>query len=117
MESYLCRVCGKVRVRERVPWRICLYHEPALFYLPFGERFHCAAATEPIRREPGVPHGTVCRKYTPIHCKVTRAGVGVIYSVILPVGAELHDARACHLFIMTDVIGGLDVGAEDIVGL
>ena len=85
--------------------------------LPLREGSHGAAASEAVRREPGIPDGMICREYLPVHGEVARAGVGVVHGVILPVGAELHDARVCHLLIVAHVVGRLYVGAEDEVGL
>ena len=70
-----------------------------------------------VQREPCVPYFAVCREDPPVHREVTRAGVGVVDGVVLPVGAELHDARVCHLLIVAHIVGRLDVGAEDEVGL
>ena len=59
----------------------------------------------------------ICREYLPVHSEMARAGVGVVDGVILPIWAELHDARVCHLLVVAHVVGRLYVGAEDEVGL
>ena len=48
---------------------------------------------------------------------MTRAGLRVVDGVVLPIGPQCLDARFGHLLVVAHIVGRLDVGAEDVLGL
>ncbi|OPY10138.1 MAG: hypothetical protein A4E68_00031 [Syntrophaceae bacterium PtaB.Bin095] len=114
------KAAGEPDARSRVgrfvqpAGRVLFLDIPAV-RLQVGVRYavHGTSAPKPVRREPSVPEGVIPGEYLAVYGPVGRTGAAVVDRAVSPVRAALLDGH--HLLIIAHVVGGLDVGAEDVV--